>query len=383
MSRSPDEFAHAAGGASRANTDELHDGVRLDGPPSDIEVSRPPAGAEPVRLSAAVRLVMPGEMGNARWLVMDLASNSGFTVGRHAAALCVAATVPTPAETLVAHVARYAGVKPERLAPVLVDLLDRGVLTGENGPDVGWAESLLVRWRRYGWTEAADHHLAAFDYPFLDYAAGAWDEDILRMAAYRQVEPDTLRPKPAPSGIPHEAGPETSAALAALQAPFGDCLSGSGPAGKLDRERLLILLSAVLGVTRVRRGPENAAPSVRRTSPSGGSRHPSEGYVCVFDVPGLAAGWYHFASPTNELVPIGRARDARPRDAGRRDAGPRVGVSAVWGWRGGVHGSAWGGDLNGRAGTATGRRSSGRLIIGNERRRAPPPVRPSGRGGRP
>lgn len=49
------------------------------------------------------------------------------------------------------------------------------------------------------------------------------------------------------------------------------------------------------------------APQTRKTSPSGGGRHPTEGYVVVLDVEGYRPGVYHFCVENNSLDYIGEA----------------------------------------------------------------------------
>lgn len=48
-------------------------------------------------------------------------------------------------------------------------------------------------------------------------------------------------------------------------------------------------------------------PLMRRTTPSGGSRHPTEGYLLAYHIPGLAAGWYHVQADPCKLVMINKA----------------------------------------------------------------------------
>lgn len=49
---------------------------------------------------------------------------------------------------------------------------------------------------------------------------------------------------------------------------------------------------------------------VVKTSPSGGSRHPIEAYVLVWNVEGINAGAYHYDSATHELVDLRRSVSA-------------------------------------------------------------------------
>jgi SagB-type dehydrogenase family enzyme len=67
---------------------------------------------------------------------------------------------------------------------------------------------------------------------------------------------------------------------------------------------LATLLGLTLGVQHwVRTGPRDLP---LKTSPSGGARHPVEGYVVVREVEGLKPGTYHYAADRHELERIGR-----------------------------------------------------------------------------
>jgi SagB-type dehydrogenase family enzyme len=67
-------------------------------------------------------------------------------------------------------------------------------------------------------------------------------------------------------------------------------------------ERLKYLLAITFGKQEEVNCPWSPVPLMRRTSPSGGSRHPTEGYLLAYEVPGLQAGWYHIQSDPCELV---------------------------------------------------------------------------------
>jgi SagB-type dehydrogenase family enzyme len=65
---------------------------------------------------------------------------------------------------------------------------------------------------------------------------------------------------------------------------------------------------------RILHSPDRA-PLIRRTSPSGGARHPTEGYLVVAGVPGLADGSYHFGTLDYKLrrVPLAAAMPTQLR----------------------------------------------------------------------
>jgi SagB-type dehydrogenase family enzyme len=81
-------------------------------------------------------------------------------------------------------------------------------------------------------------------------------------------------------------------------------------AGTIDFDALTDLISLGFGATGFLAPVTDAAPLLRRTSPSGGARHPSEGYVIVLDVPGVEPGWYHVTmQPFSLRRLVGRPKD--------------------------------------------------------------------------
>ncbi|GGV29369.1 dehydrogenase [Streptomyces longisporoflavus] len=260
------------------------------------------------RLSPAVRLLPPGSFGNRQWLAVDLVAKRRLAIGRHAVALCVLAAGPTTLADAVRAVADYAGAGREELAKTFGTLLDQEILVAaEPSEQSRWVDELLAQWRAYGWAEAADHHLMTFDYPFHDYSADGWTQDRTLMRAYRDAEFDGGRYKAADRG-PEAAGgpraPRVTDVLPTLDAGLDELSGPPRRARTLDADALLRLMSVVFGVLESKGGGPGTAPFIRRTSPSGGARHPSEGYVCVFDVPGLEAGWYHYSCGDDALYKV-------------------------------------------------------------------------------
>ncbi|MGW7534244.1 SagB/ThcOx family dehydrogenase [Amycolatopsis sp. NPDC054798] len=253
------------------------------------------------RINPLLRLTPPGAMGDAHWAAVHLLRKKKLVLGKHGAAMCLLATNPVTGGELVNLIHHRSGADKHRLEEQLRGLVGQDALV-EAGAACGWAEELLTRWRDRGWIEAADHHLMTFDYDFFDYSTVGWKKDLEIMREYRAEQPDLMRFKPPSAGCRTIRGPATLTALAGLDADFEASVRGPVAARQLDRAALLNVLAAVFGVTMTVRGNDRYAPPIRRTSPSGGSRHPSEGYVCVFDVPGLDAGWYHFSCGSNVLA---------------------------------------------------------------------------------
>jgi SagB-type dehydrogenase family enzyme len=75
-------------------------------------------------------------------------------------------------------------------------------------------------------------------------------------------------------------------------------------------ERLKTLLVIALGKRSEVSCTWTPVPLMRRTTPSGGSRHPTEGYFLSFDIPNLPSGWYHVQADPCELVLINSINQA-------------------------------------------------------------------------
>ena len=69
-------------------------------------------------------------------------------------------------------------------------------------------------------------------------------------------------------------------------------------------ERIKILLVIAFAKYREFITEWNPLPLMRRTTPSGGSRHPIEGYLVSYNLPNIEPGWYHVQADPCELVRI-------------------------------------------------------------------------------
>jgi SagB-type dehydrogenase family enzyme len=130
------------------------------------------------------------------------------------------------------------------------------------------------------------------------------------MLSYSSTEADVDRGKVS-TGESSVRLPVPEAGLAMFS--FLDISAGRVPPAPFSLSAVARVLSLVaLPVQAMPLPWPGARPVVRRTSPSGGSRHPTEFYLRAIDLAGLPAGWYHVSSPTGELC--------RVRDPGRDDA---------------------------------------------------------------
>ena len=265
-------------------------------------------------LHPAVRIIPPSEVSGDQWTAEHILERRRYRLSRAAAAALVAACRPQEVQDLVGGLrARDGDSRSVRYWTDLVNLLgDRRLVTDasaiEDDPQLSWLVNLRKRWSRYGWHEAFEYHALTFDYPCLDYSeATALAADRSLMRGYQATEPDIDRCKLDyldQPGIP-------------LPEPVADMSTGTAPAvwgpspppvASVERDSFFTILSLTFGVTGAHVPVTDAAPLLRRTSPSGGGRHPSEGYVFVRRIDGLELGWYHVTIRPLSL----RRLDGRP-----------------------------------------------------------------------
>jgi SagB-type dehydrogenase family enzyme len=134
------------------------------------------------------------------------------------------------------------------------------------------------------------------------------------------TQPDPFRTY---AGAPRTALPLVADGLAVR---FNDLRRGALPdPAPLDRDAIALVLELSLAISAWKsyRGTSWAL----RCNPSSGNLHPTEGYVVCADVPGLAAGVYHYVSRDHVLEQ--RARLAGPPSLAR---GVLVGLASIY-WR--------------------------------------------------
>ena len=247
-----------------------------------------------VRLNPAVRIIPPSEVTGNKWLAESILKRRRYTISRQAAAAMVAAGRIWDLDELAEYLERIAdnGDGDESqdrwigLVQKLIDselILDEETIAGD--PEIAWLIKLREDWSRRGWHEAAEYHVLSFDYPCYDYSEGRTfllDQDLMR--AYQAQEPDDNRFKLDYAHNPEITLPEPSSDMATASA--RETWAGNRAPAVLDFERLKSILSLGFGATGSIIPRTNAAPLLRRSSPSGGGRNPSEGYVAILNMPG-------------------------------------------------------------------------------------------------
>lgn len=265
---------------------------------------------------AGVRLNPPvASRTDGLWSVTLLPGNRSFRISGATAFILVAFVGGQSIETALSDVRRFGVGEPESAAAAVRWLRDAELLVDASHEGHQWSEHILRSWGKYEWTATADYHLSTFDAPFIDYSLPAGrklDADL--MDRYEAASPDLDRTKRYTDVSHSVRTPTAPEALEAFDVPFASAWHRfcSPPRPSPDAPKRLTTsdLAQIMAVTfgRLRDRPVQRNGQrrdlVRKTSPSGGSRHPTEGYVAAVAVEGLAPGIYHFCVETNSLDKI-------------------------------------------------------------------------------
>lgn len=250
------------------------------------------------------------------WLLTRTGDRSGYRIDVFTAAVMARSSAPVAVKTLQASLAEYGPRR--RVLRSLRLLLDAGFLVPEAGAAHRELRAELAEWRSAGWEAAAGYHFQTYGYTFETYQPdGSSAEDTRRMHAYAAERRDHDRGKAYGA-----AAPETRELPVPEAAVAPGSLNGTGEEGgrPLTAQRLTALLSLLACPVATAPLPwPGAAPVLLKTSPSGGSRHPTEVYVRCHGVPGLGDGWWHVASQQRSLERI-----TGPDSGGREGSTPEA-----------------------------------------------------------
>lgn len=191
----------------------------------------------------------------------------------------------------------------------ILEAVKSQILVAEDDAEHLAAQALRREWEKNGWPFASEYQLATFSFPFLDYSTHGVEADASRMAEYVASEPDPGIVSNCTVDVSGISLPETRVVCEGLLSSPLPRPSRQTPTA-LDRETLLNALAGTFGELRVT--DTDSRRRTRRTSPSGGARHPSEGYVVALDVAGLANGIYHCCWRRGKLHRVGGATQVRP-----------------------------------------------------------------------
>lgn len=254
-------------------------------------------------VNPAVRLFPPTEK-RENWVALHLRQKNNYNLSLlHVHILMKAVTPITDSEPWTDVLDRY-DLSQEDIKGVIENLLGLGLLINQSDPETKKALEIKEKWEKLGWAETYDYHLLTLDYPFVDYkTTKGLKADALRMKIYEQEKSDQERYKKYDSVMSSKPLTDIHERLNSLNTLFPLERTKRGRSTSLDSDTLETIATSVYGILRKRRpfGAQEAADLVRKTSPSGGARHPTELYIMVLDVKDMKPGLYHYNFGQNSL----------------------------------------------------------------------------------
>ena len=227
------------------------------------------------------------------WIVEDVFAEKIFNLDDLHALAALYFARPQTAERAAAALINRCGLSFDAIMQVIERLSLDGVLIEKIESSISecaeHANKTRSLWWNYGWVNACEYHLATYNSRFIPATREGRLESNEVMKQYADVEKDSDRTKNYPKARRIEL-PSVSAQL--IASPYG---RESDDLKRVSLDELGSILSIVFGVVRKRRPAWNGAPLIFRTSPSGGARQPTEGYLVCRSVEGLSSGLYHIS----------------------------------------------------------------------------------------
>lgn len=225
----------------------------------------------PATLVMQRRLFAPGYEGPGKWILFDAATRRSFLAIRRPEDFATGA-LPRVLRMLL-------GLPCEKIDESTRDqLVEAGLLVPADSTVVSGSALLDL------------FQMSVFDYPFLDYSTSeAFAVDGCRMARYADLSP-------MPPGWTERRGPTF-----ALPPVRWSDVTPAEPGAEFGLKELAAVLRFTFGGIGVLGTGRNQ--HIRKTSPSGGAKHPTEGWVHL-SVPwaGLDAGSYAYDGEAHRLV---------------------------------------------------------------------------------
>jgi len=241
-----------------------------------------------VQASPAIKIRCPSSVTQNYWAIEEQIQKTTYAVPFLAALMAVASAKRIEKRELFEFLSSKVSALPTILEKTFASLLEKKIIlpiTELNASHAG-----IKKWKKSGWADAADYHFFTWDAPFLDYSkeGGGHEIDRKKMTRFQSLQPDIERYK------------KYNADLFEIPLPSLDISFAEIKRQPLST-KIQFLLSCVFGKKGEKACHWSDVPLIRRTSPSGGSRHPTEGYFLTGSLQGIEKGFYHIQTDCPSL----------------------------------------------------------------------------------
>jgi len=191
---------------------------------------------------------------------------------------------------------RFGGYTRRSVRSALSQLVKQGLLLVKDSPEVTQDSRLAKEWS--AWLPEGSFHFSTKD---AAYAPSNWSIDRLKSVLPKTPQPEIFKTVKGAEKIllPARTFPDSEFIRVLMARKTHRRFSNQ----EVTLETVSQLLSLVWGVTGYLHSPI-FGKLLRKTSPSGGARHPGEVYLMALRVKGLRAGLYHYHPAHHHLEMI-------------------------------------------------------------------------------
>jgi len=239
--------------------------------------------AQYLQTNLTIKLRFPSPLTRNYWAIEEPSQKKLYAVPFVGALMAVACAKPIFLPTLFESLTSKFHIDIEQAKKTLKCLISKKIIVSVE-KDCNSTFDDFLSWTKFGWDDAANYHFFTWDAPFLDYTkeGGGHNMDRKKMIGYQELQPDTERYKKY----------DTHAEIIQLPA-LNFSLSNEQIRAYSISTKIKHLLAIVFGKKEEKSCHWTDTPLIRKTSPSGGSRHPSEGYFFSSALQDIKAGFYH------------------------------------------------------------------------------------------
>lgn len=232
-----------------------------------------------------IKIRVPSVLTKNYWTIEEKSKKTTYAVSKLAVLITVACSRQITKANLLNYLLEKQQINEDRAEETLNSLIFKNIICSS---EIEHHDSEI--WKKTGWEAAANYHFFTWDAQFLDYSkeGGGHDLDRKKMVRYQEAQPDNFRCKSYKTFLEQQPLPiitEFPSEVKDLEMP----------------DKIKLLLSLAFGKRGEKACHWSNVPLFRRTSPSGGSRHPTEGYF-LSQIESLRKGWHHVQTEPPSLI---------------------------------------------------------------------------------
>ncbi|MDX8000181.1 SagB/ThcOx family dehydrogenase [Xenorhabdus sp. Reich] len=203
----------------------------------------------------------------------------------------------TDMDEAINHISMEFDLSEEDVKDSLNQLIDIKMIISQDLQNYKYIDDFKMVWQEHGWEDALQYHFYTTRLIRMNYLhdpRGLEDKIYMREYLKKELSPSNYKIyKKSPFiKLPGLSEVKVKRTLR-LNEVFSKNVSEGNKIGQFTIDELSYLLKLSFGQTSTRHLPITGT-HVAKTSPSGGSRHPTEAYIVILDCLGIAKGLYHY-----------------------------------------------------------------------------------------